>query len=37
LRQAHNKQQLIDDNGKILWKSQGVAKKTNIAAVKKII
>jgi len=28
---------LIDANGKILWKSQGVANKTNIAAVKKII
>jgi len=28
---------LIDANGKILWKSQGVANKANIAAIKKII
>lgn len=28
---------LIDANGKILWKSEGIAKNANIAAVKKMI
>jgi len=28
---------LIDDNGKILWRAEGVANNVNVAAVKKII